>query len=648
MGEITGDTLPESNETLTVSIANVQGAVIADGTATATIQNDDAAFTSIPQIQGTGPMSKLLGQWVDTQGVVTAVAHDGFYLQSDDERRDEDPASAEGIFVASRDGTAGVGDYLRVQGNVQEVQVGDEAGQLTLTTILASRLEHLGNSRALPDAIVLDARVFRSLPSITGLERFEGMRVSVPRLSVSSPVEGVLDTKTGKMLSNGIFYGVAEGMPRPFREPGLGELESARKPPGVSPPVADSNPERLRVNSRGQRGATGLAVDAGDILAGLTGVLGYAHGAYELIPDASARVTSKSAALPRAVTPPTSAQVTIASFTLREPRSISDTAGATNESSGLYASRLAKTANAICRYAHSPDIVAISGAAGGAVVADLAGAANGKDGNLLFANACSTHTRYLVQTIGANSDFGLLINSQAVRPGVARTHVVSARALGSAESFRNRDGSREPLHPSPPLLTQARINAVDGPVLDVTILLASLPKLEGGLAGPGPHGWSTRSEYLHALRAARASSIAAMVRLRQQTHPAEKLVVLGNFETSEFSDGRADLIGAIAGREASRNRVITHLGSRVDPPLANLTSQLVQEDRYTVNREGNAVAVDHILVSNSLMQRGYGAHVEVARINADFGEDNRDDPGVPMRASDHDPLVLYLTIPQAR
>ena len=35
---------------------------------------------------------------------------------------------------------------------------------------------------------------------------------------------------------------------------------------------------------------------------------------------------------------------------------------------------------------------------------------------------------------------------------------------------------------------------------------------------------------------------------------------------------------------------------------------------------------------------------EVARINADFGEDNFSDAGVPMRVSDHDPVVMYFHI----
>jgi predicted extracellular nuclease len=34
----------------------------------------------------------------------------------------------------------------------------------------------------------------------------------------------------------------------------------------------------------------------------------------------------------------------------------------------------------------------------------------------------------------------------------------------------------------------------------------------------------------------------------------------------------------------------------------------------------------------------------VARINADFGEDNLGDAGVPMRVSDHDPVVLTFDL----
>ena len=69
---------------------------------------------------------------------------------------------------------------------------------------------------------------------------------------------------------------------------------------------------------------------------------------------------------------------------------------------------------------------------------------------------------------------------------------------------------------------------------------------------------------------------------------------------------------------------------------------LPASDRYTVARDGNAQAVDHILVSQALMAPGLEAHVEVARINADFGEDNYADSQVPIRVSDQDPVVLFL------
>jgi hypothetical protein len=38
-------------------------------------------------------------------------------------------------------------------------------------------------------------------------------------------------------------------------------------------------------------------------------------------------------------------------------------------------------------------------------------------------------------------------------------------------------------------------------------------------------------------------------------------------------------------------------------------------------------------------------HLEMARVNADFGADNLGDPMVPMRAAERDPQVLYLQQP---
>ena len=121
-------------------------------------------------------------------------------------------------------------------------------------------------------------------------------------------------------------------------------------------------------------------------------------------------------------------------------------------------------------------------------------------------------------------------------------------------------------------------------------------------------------------------------------------MVLGDFESAAFDEGRHDLMGMLGGRTAPRAQVIGYEPSPLVEPLANLTTGLPAAQRYTVVREGNAQAVDHILVNAALLRASPAARVEVARINADFGEDNYADAGVPVRVSDHDPQVLYLDL----
>jgi predicted extracellular nuclease len=124
--------------------------------------------------------------------------------------------------------------------------------------------------------------------------------------------------------------------------------------------------------------------------------------------------------------------------------------------------------------------------------------------------------------------------------------------------------------------------------------------------------------------------LAQLIQARQRAHPGEKLIVLGDFDASEFSDGHADLLATVAGRES---------------PLTNLTTRVPQAERYTVTRDGNAVALSHILVNQAMLSAFPALHLEMARVNADFGADNLGDPMVPMRAAERDPQVLYLQQP---
>ncbi len=641
--QVIGDTVTEADETFKVTISNVSGATIGTASANATIVNDDLAAMTISQIQGTSQLSPVVDQEVSTEGVVTALTSEGFYLQSADNEQDSDARSSEGLYVLGAS-AAQVGDRVKVAGMVREALVGAGSDQLTQTQLASSKIDTLARGQALPRAISLDAATVAADPSVTGLERFEGMRVSVPELVVVAASGGTVNEATGQVSGNGKFYAVARGINRPFLEPGLNVLARAQAVAGVSPQIFDANPERLLVDSLGQRGARALSTDAGDSLRGMVGVLGYGSGSFRLLPDPNASIAVASGAAPKAVSAARNGEATIASFPLRR---FFDDSRASNEpvlNSTAYATRLAKTANAICAFTRNPDILGVSGVENRAVLGDIAAATNAKDGNLLFPGSCASSANYQAALpSGATSQLGFLVNTAQVRPGVARVEVIANSQANNA-SFRQRDGSSEALFAQAPMFLEARINEANGRSSAVTVLSVQMSALEGDLQARGTHGWTSRGDYLRARRAAQARSIAMLVQQRQAARPNEKLVVLGDFEAAQFNDGYSDLLGTVSGRSAARAKLLDYVDSPVTTALTNLTTRLPAGQRYTVVREGNAQAVDHILVNAALLQSSPAVRAEVARINADFGEDNYGDANVPVRVSDHDPMVMYLDL----
>jgi predicted extracellular nuclease len=93
-----------------------------------------ATQARIPQIQGTGHTSPIVGTTVATSGVVTGRANNGFWIQ--DPTGDGDPTSSDGIFVftsSAPPATAAVGAGVTVTGTVSEFS--GRAGDLTVTQL---------------------------------------------------------------------------------------------------------------------------------------------------------------------------------------------------------------------------------------------------------------------------------------------------------------------------------------------------------------------------------------------------------------------------------------------------------------------------------------------------------------------------------
>ncbi len=99
----------------------------------------NAAAIGIFDIQGMGHLSPFDGQTVSTQGVVTALQNNGFYIQ--DPLGDSNEATSDGMFVftgTSRLGTLtssglAVGTNVAINGTVKEFLPGNATTNLTFT-----------------------------------------------------------------------------------------------------------------------------------------------------------------------------------------------------------------------------------------------------------------------------------------------------------------------------------------------------------------------------------------------------------------------------------------------------------------------------------------------------------------------------------
>ena len=102
--------------------ATVGNAVVVDDAGIGTILNNDPLPLTIMEIQGAGHWSEYEGQPVITQGVVTALAANGFYLQ--DPNGDGDQRTSDGVFVYTGAApTVAVGDaseHLRAGDGVRQ------------------------------------------------------------------------------------------------------------------------------------------------------------------------------------------------------------------------------------------------------------------------------------------------------------------------------------------------------------------------------------------------------------------------------------------------------------------------------------------------------------------------------------------------
>ncbi len=544
------------------------------------------AMVEIWEIQGNGSTSPFENMQIIAQdNVVTAVAGNGFFIQTPDGRTDGDPATSDGLFVfTSSAPTVAVGDQVDVAGTVVEFFDLTELSNIGLTVTIDS------SSNPLPAPIALDGATPSGTPMVPhDLERFEGMLVQVVNGLASGPTDRFGDTP--------IVADAALG--RGFRQPGI-------EFPGIAGlPEWDGNPEVFEINADAL-GLPEVAVPTDGAIDLAIGPLSFSFGDYQILPT---QLVVTGSPQTRPVRAREAGEFTVATQNLLR---LFDDAG----NPGANDLAIEKLSIQIREVLGAPDVLAVEEVDLLAALEELAARIQADDPSLIY-------TAHLLE----GNDIGGIDVGFLVRDTV---QVDSVSQFGLTETFVF-NGTTFLTYDRPPLILEGQYlgNGEPFPFTVIANHLRSLGGIEGSDGGR-----------IRAKRNEQATRLSQFIQTRQSADPTTPLIVTGDFNAFQFTDGLVHVMGQIIGQPADATQALLPGTDEVDPDLTNQVLSLPSEERYSFIFGGNAQVLDHMLtgVSANPFVRG----VQFGRGNADTPSSFATVAATALRSSDHDGLVLYL------
>lgn len=606
----------------------------------------------IYDIQGEGHLSSFVGQAVNTTGIVTAVAFNGFYLQ--DATGDDNDNTSDGIFVftGSRPSFA-VGDALSLTGDVAEfIPGGAETGNLSITQLTNLRdTTVLSSGNALPAAVVIGAA--GRLPSNTVVISDDELPINLQTAAGEfDPANDAIDffeSLEGQRvtLADAVAVSPTQVFNRfsaeAFTLPNLGTLSNNPLNSRGGLPLnsgadntGDQNPERVQIQFdptiSGQN--TPPALNIGDRLGDVTGVVGYSFGNFEVNVTGPVNVVTPGGLTPE-VTPLAGAvnQLTVASYNVLNLTSTLAVEGGATDPDAVQRSRLAQQ---IVTNLGSPDIIALQeiqdndGENGGENVAVSDASQTLQDLVDAIANAGGPTYKFFdiyadpsadENTIpqggapGGNIRNAFLYNPDRVAlDSVEALTPANLTAAGQPDAFA---GSRVPL-----------VGTFTFNGETVTVVNNHFSSRFGStpvFGGPQPFVQAGEAE-----REAQAQAINAYVDSRLATTPAAKVIVTGDHNTFQFTNDLAEILPG-----TGDERILTNLVAQAE----------TDGDAYTFIFEGNSQVLDHLFVTDALLT---DAKFDIVHVNNDFTRDDGANVFTEtLVASDHEPLVGQFTVGEA-
>lgn len=642
--EVIGDTVPEPNETFTLNLTAISGAVPASLSATGTILNDDIATLKIHEIQGAGMESPYAGQRVQTIGnIVTARGPAGFFMQTKDNEADADPLTSEGIYVyTASTPSVQVGDEVTLTGNVIEY-----FGLTELNGVSGLSITSTGN--ALPAAIVFDADTPSQDPAslscgTTNFECFESMLVRVD--------DGIVARSNQYFGTDNYaqIFATATGT-RSIRTPGT-LYPLVPGPDNAAAGAFLGNPHVFEVDLDALGAVPANTALTGGSRFSATGVIHYGFGDYELLPT-SFTVTEANV-LPRAVRAGQPGELRIGAFNVLRlcdavPGNTTVVCGDGGEpDSAALALKLARLSDYIGNVLQLPDVLGMVEVENLAVLQLLA--------NRIATDHAVTYTAYLEEGSDVGGiDVGYLVRGDRVS-GVVITQ------LDRTETWIDpRDGQLRTLHDRPALLLEATFGSE--PFATIVVHPKSRSCVDA------PTGGSCDQDEVNRNRAKRftqARSMALRIQEQQTAHPLRPLLVIGDFNDYVDSDGFVHITGLLQGTyEDAANVIDLGVPNIVDPPMWNALDSLPANEHYsflwteqfgeihgytrpspTSFDRGRDVPIMQVL-DQALLNvpaRAWFAGFEFGRASLDAADQDQRTSTNAIGVSDHDGFVVRLVV----
>jgi hypothetical protein len=586
---VTGDTVGEPNETFNILLANPTGNIsIVDGTGVGTILNDDVIQARIFEIQGAAHRSPLEGQPVVTDGIVTAITGNGFYLQ--DATGDGNAATSDALFVFT--GTAptlAVGNGVQVSGRVSEFAPGGDPINLTTTQIVSSAIQLLTNSNPLPAATLIGEGGRRPPTETIDDDNFAVFDPQNDGIDFYESLEGMrvtIDAPTVVAASNsfGETYVVASN--------GAGATGFNGRS-GLVISDGDYNPEKIQIDDAF---VTIPALSQGDRLADVTGIMSYGFASYEvLLTEAPVVVADVTLGRETTALDGDRDHLTIANFNV-ENLDPSDAQAKFD----ILASNIVLNLSA-------PDIIAVQ------EIQDADGAGGGSD---LSGNATADKLIAAIKAAGG--------------PGYVYVEIAPATANSSGGEPGGNIRNGYFYNPDRVDLVAGSLAVINDPAYNGTrkplvatfdfngeqVTLINVHFTSRGGSDPLFGSEQPPANEGDAARTAQAAAVAAYFEDRLATNENLKLGVLGDFNGFYF-EPVSDVIEAKG--------------------LTNLHEINPLGERYSYLFEGNYQALDNFLVTGGLLGGKGDTQYDAVHINAELA------PGT-FRGTDHDPTVARFFI----